>query len=135
MRSGEGWSSVDHPARGRAPRSKLRRGCFQDIATYRYCQDIETSRACCDTVTPMSRDTGLINARSLAKLGLAVRTLRQRRTWSQAELAAKAQVSRQWIIALEGGQTEGMEIGRLMRVLDALDASLMLRDDDPKALL
>ena len=83
----------------------------------------------------MSSDSGLINARSLAKLGLAVRTLRQRRTWSQAELAAKAQVSRQWIIALEGGQTEGMEIGRLMRVLDALDASLMLRDDDPKALL
>ena len=44
-------------------------------------------------------------------------------------------MSRQWIIALEGGQTQGMEIGRLMRVLDALDASLMVRDDDPKALL
>lgn len=83
----------------------------------------------------MLNDAGLINARSLTKLGLAVRALRQRRTWSQAELAAKAHVSRQWIIALEGGKTEGMEIGRLMRVLDALDASLMVRDDDPKALL
>lgn len=86
-------------------------------------------------MTSMASDSGLINARSLARLGLAVRMLRQRREWSQAELAAKAHVSRQWIIALEAGQTEGMEIGRLMRVLDALDASLMVRDDDPKALL
>lgn len=85
-------------------------------------------------MTFMLKDTGLINARSLAKLGLAVRTLRQRRAWSQAELAARAHVSRQWIIALEGGQTEGMEVGRLMRVLDALDASLMVRDDEPAAL-
>lgn len=71
----------------------------------------------------------LLNSRSLPKLGTAVRTLRQRRQWSQAELSAKADVSRQWIIALENGRTEGMEIGRLMRVLDALDASLMVRDD------
>ena len=83
----------------------------------------------------MVGDTAFINARSLPKLGLAVRTLRQRRTWSQAELAAKAHVSRQWIIALENGQTEGMEVGRLMRVLDALDASLMVRDDDAPAQL
>lgn len=82
----------------------------------------------------MVSDTGLINARSLVKLGLAVRTLRQRRAWSQAELAARAHVSRQWIIALEGGRTEGMEIGRLVRVLDALDASLMVRDDESAAL-
>lgn len=88
---------------------------------------------CRRTVTTMSSDTGLVNARSLAKLGLAVRTLRKRHTWSQAELAAKAQAS--LIIALEGGQTEGMEIGRLMRVLDALDASLMVRDGDPQALM
>jgi len=78
----------------------------------------------------MATDTGFINARSLPKLGLAVRTLRQRRQWSQAELAAMAQVSRQWISALENGQTAGMEIGRLMRVLDVLDASLMIRDDE-----
>jgi len=80
----------------------------------------------------MPDDTGLINARSLPKLGVAVRTLRQRRAWSQAELGAKAHVSRQWIIAVENGQTEGMEIGRLMRVLDALDASLVVRDDAPR---
>lgn len=77
----------------------------------------------------MAGDTVLLNARSLPKLGVAVRTLRQRRQWSQVELAARAQVSRKWIITLESGQTEGLEVGRLMRVLDALDASLMVRDD------
>ena len=81
-----------------------------------------------DIVTP---DAALLNARSLPQLGTAVRTLRRRREWSQAQLAHRAQVSRQWVIALESGQTEGMEVGRLMRVLDALDASLMVRDDAP----
>lgn len=83
-------------------------------------------------MTSMTIDTDLLNARSLPKLGTAVRTLRRRREWSQAQLAANAQVSRQWVIALENGQTEGMEVGRLMRVLDALDASLRVRDDAPR---
>lgn len=84
-------------------------------------------------MTLMSIDP-LLNARSLSKLGTAVRTLRRRRGWSQAQLAQKAVVSRQWVIALENGQTEGLEVGRLMRVLDVLDASLMVRDDVPEAL-
>lgn len=75
----------------------------------------------------------LLNARSLRKLGTAVRTLRRRRGLSQAHLAARAQVSRQWVIALERGGPEGMEVGRLMRVLDALDASLMVRDELPES--
>jgi transcriptional regulator with XRE-family HTH domain len=82
----------------------------------------------------MPLDGAFLNARSLPKLGTAVRTLRRRRGWSQAELAQAAQVSRQWVVALERGRTEGMELGRLMRVLDALDASLMVRDDAPEAL-
>jgi len=71
----------------------------------------------------------LLNARSLPRLGGSVRRLRQDRGLTQAELARRADVSRQWVVALEQGRTEGIELGRLLRVLDALDASLMLRDD------
>lgn len=78
----------------------------------------------------MAPDLGLLNARSLTKLGSAVRTVRRRRGWSQAELARHADVSRQWVVALENGRTEGLEVGRLMRLLDSLDASLMIRVDE-----
>lgn len=71
----------------------------------------------------------IINARSLPKLATAVKTLRTRRGISQAALARAAGVSRQWIITIEQGRTNGLEIGLLMRVLDALDASLTVRDD------
>ncbi|KGM13420.1 helix-turn-helix domain-containing protein [Cellulomonas bogoriensis] len=80
----------------------------------------------------MRPDATLLNARSLTKLGTAVKALRLRRGWTQAELAEKAQVSRQWLVALEGSRTRGLEVGRLMRTLDALDASLMIRDDAPE---
>ncbi|PUB27140.1 helix-turn-helix protein [Promicromonospora sp. AC04] len=75
----------------------------------------------------------VLNARSLTRLGAAVRRLRLDRGLSQAELAEAAAVSRQWIINLEQGRTEGFEVGRLMRVLDELDASLAVRDDREEA--
>ena len=71
----------------------------------------------------------VLNARSLTRLGTAVRRLRLDRGLSQADLAEATDVSRQWIINLEQGRTEGLEVGRLMRVLDGLDASLAIRDD------
>lgn len=71
----------------------------------------------------------IITARTLPQLGLAVRRLRDRRGLSQAELATRADVSRQWVVAVEQGRTKGLEVGLLMRVLDALDASLTVRDD------
>lgn len=71
----------------------------------------------------------VLNARSLTRLGTAVRSLRLDRGLSQADLAKAADISRQWIIKLEQGNTEGLEVGRLMRVLDQLDASLTIRDD------
>jgi len=74
----------------------------------------------------------LHNARSLPKLGAAVRALRQKRGMTQKDLAQAANVSRQWIINIEAGKTPGLEIGRLMRTLDALDSSLHVRDDLPK---
>jgi transcriptional regulator with XRE-family HTH domain len=71
----------------------------------------------------------VLNARSLTRLGTVVRSLRLDRGLSQANLAKAADVSRQWIINLERGRTDGLEVGRLMRVLDQLDASLTIRDD------
>ncbi|MDR0960030.1 MAG: helix-turn-helix domain-containing protein [Propionibacteriaceae bacterium] len=70
-----------------------------------------------------------MNSRSLTKLGNNVCGLRQRRGLTQASLAEKAGVSRQWIISLERAKTRGLELGALLRVLDALDVSLYLRDD------
>ncbi len=70
-----------------------------------------------------------INARSLPRFGSAVRALRHRRGLTQAELAAAAGVSRKWIHAAESGRVEGLELARVMRVLDVLDASLWVHDD------
>ncbi|WP_245866568.1 helix-turn-helix domain-containing protein [Serinibacter salmoneus] len=71
----------------------------------------------------------LLNARSLTRLGRAVGGLRRERGWTQAALAERAGVSRQWLNGLENGRIEGLEVGRLLRVLDTLGASLMIRDD------
>ncbi|GAB2472376.1 helix-turn-helix domain-containing protein [Xylanimonas ulmi] len=69
------------------------------------------------------------NARSLPRLGSSVKSLRLARGLTQATLASSADVSRQTVVALEAGKTRGMEIGVILRVLDALDASLLIRDD------
>lgn len=69
------------------------------------------------------------NARSLTRMGRAISALRRARGLTQAELAARAGVSRQWIISLEKGGTRGLEMGLVMRTLDELDASLYIRDD------
>ena len=73
----------------------------------------------------------LLNTRSLPRLGTAVRTLRTRRRWTQVDLAQRAGVSRQWLIKLEAGKTPGLEVGMILQVLDSLDASLMIRDEQP----
>lgn len=77
----------------------------------------------------MTDSGALLNARSLPRLGIAVRTLRTRRGWTQLDLAQRAGVSRQWLIKLEAGQASGLEIGLVLQVLDGLDASLMIRDE------
>lgn len=78
-------------------------------------------------MTSMSVD--VLNARSLPRLGDAIRRLRLTRELTQAELAVRADVSRQWVVAVEQGRTEGLELGRVLRLLDALDASLLIRGD------
>lgn len=76
-----------------------------------------------------STQVPLLNARSLPRLGIAVSSLRAGRGWTQGQLAERAGVSRQWLSGLENGRTAGLEVGKLMQLLDALDASLMIRDD------
>jgi len=51
------------------------------------------------------------------------------RGWTQARLASEAGVSRQWVVAVEGGCQRGAEIGKILLLLDALDASLLVRAD------
>jgi transcriptional regulator with XRE-family HTH domain len=72
---------------------------------------------------------GLVNARTLRRIGSVTKALRTRREMTQAETADAAGVSRQWLIALEAGPADGVELGRLLRVLDVLDASIWIRDD------
>ena len=68
------------------------------------------------------------NARTLPMLGRAVTALRRYRGLTQAELADRAGVSRAWVVNVEKGRTFGLEVGRLMRVLDELDAGLAVVD-------
>ena len=99
-----------------------------DFSTMSQNVDIAAMSAYDDIMT----DSGaLLNARSLPRLGIAVRTLRTRRGWTQLDLAERAGVSRQWLIKLEAGQASGLEIGMILQVLDSLDASLMIRDEQP----
>lgn len=74
-------------------------------------------------------DDSLLSARSLPRLGQAIRALRLERGLTQVQLANAAGVSRLWIVQIESGRKAGAEVGLVMRVLDALDASLMVRDD------
>lgn len=102
---------------------------YCDIRQMSRYRDTPIMSAYHDTVTV---DAPLLNARSLPRLGGAVKRLRRERSLTQSELARRAGVSRQWVIALEQGRTEGLEVGRLLRVLDAMDASLTIRDDSPE---
>jgi HTH-type transcriptional regulator/antitoxin HipB len=62
---------------------------------------------------------------SLRDLVATVRGRRLDLGLSQAEVARRAQVSRQWVGALEAGKPTA-EIGLLIRVLDALELGLEL---------
>ncbi len=61
--------------------------------------------------------------RSARDLGLLVREARHARQFTQAQLAAKAGVGRDWIIALEKGN-RGAEMGRVLRTLRVLECAV-----------
>jgi y4mF family transcriptional regulator len=62
------------------------------------------------------------------KLGATIKAERTRLTLSQHELAARAGVSRSWLARLEAGH-RGAEFEQILRLLDALGMSLILRSD------
>lgn len=80
-----------------------------------------------------------MEVRTLRQLALAVRRRRIALGLSQAQLAARAHVSRQWVSEFETGKATA-ELGLALRLLDALDLRLQLaaaesaRSDDRDAI-
>lgn len=73
------------------------------------------------------------------KFGATIKAERARLALSQHELAARAGVSRSWLAKLEAGH-RGAEFEQILRLLDALGLSLVLRSgatapaaDEPSA--
>ena len=61
-----------------------------------------------------------------ADLGAVVRESRLAARLTQAELAAAAGVSREWLLGLERGARPRAELGKVLAVLDALDLPLTI---------
>lgn len=59
-------------------------------------------------------------------LGAAVRDARKRAGWTQADLAQRSAVSRQFVIGLERGANPGAELQRVLAVLRALGLAVSL---------
>jgi HTH-type transcriptional regulator / antitoxin HipB len=72
---------------------------------------------------PNGCNGGLLNVRSVRDVAAAVRGRRQDAGLSQAQLAARAGVSRKWIYEFEGGKPTA-ELGFVLRVLDAVGLQL-----------
>ena len=62
-------------------------------------------------------------------LGLVIRDRRRKLELSQTELARKAGVGRQWIVAIEHGKSRA-ELGLVLRTLAALGLPLTIAPDD-----
>ena len=62
-------------------------------------------------------------------LGLAIRDRRRKLKLSQTELARKAGVGRQWVVAIEHGKSRA-ELGLVLRTLSALDLPLTIDPGD-----
>ena len=62
-------------------------------------------------------------------LGLAIRDRRRKLKLSQTELARKAGVGRQWVVAIERGKSRA-EFGLVLRTLAALDLPLTIGPGD-----
>lgn len=64
--------------------------------------------------------------RTVRELGAALRHAREQRKLTQSQLAGRAQVSRQWISAVERGTHERAEIGKLLAVIAELGYEVAL---------
>lgn len=72
----------------------------------------------------------MIRIRSGPSLGVAIRDRRQSQGLTQADLASRAGVSRQWLSQLENGKPS-VEFGKVLVVLDVLDLHLGIAPVDP----
>jgi transcriptional regulator with XRE-family HTH domain len=57
---------------------------------------------------------------------MAIRTLRRRRAWRQEDLGRRAGLSRDAVSRAECGELQGLTIGALSRLVDAIDATLVV---------
>ena len=71
----------------------------------------------------------IMQIRTPLDLGLAIRDRRRKLKLSQTELARKAGVGRQWVVAIEHGKSRA-ELSLVLRTLAALDLPLTI---DPAA--
>ena len=62
-------------------------------------------------------------------LGLAIRDRRRKLKLSQTELARRAGVGRQWVVAIEHGKSRA-ELGLVLRTLSALNLPLAIDPGD-----
>lgn len=67
------------------------------------------------------------------ELGAALRERRERAGMSQGELAERADVSRAFIIDIERGRRPRAELNRVLAVMRALDAAMVLQDHRAKS--
>lgn len=64
----------------------------------------------------------------VSSLGAAVREARRSKGLTQAQLAERAEVSRQFVLNLEKGNSTRAELGRVLAVLRALDQAVLFVD-------
>ncbi len=70
-----------------------------------------------------------VATRSPQLLGHALRALRKRRGWSQAELSDRVGINRTYLSQLENGELSD-QFKRLLDILNELDAEIVIRDVD-----
>lgn len=84
----------------------------------------------------MSRYGDIVNGRRIQtpqRLGAAIRDARRAAGLTQVQLAAKAGVSRAWLIEIEAGVSERAELGKVLATVRALDLRLELSPADDAA--
>jgi HTH-type transcriptional regulator / antitoxin HipB len=79
-------------------------------------------------IRPVSAYADIMIVRTARDLGAAVRDARLRQGWTQAELAERIDVSRQWVISLEQGKATA-ELGTALRAVSALGLIANLVDE------
>jgi transcriptional regulator with XRE-family HTH domain len=80
----------------------------------------------------IKRDGSMATAVDAADLGAAFRAARRRAGLTQAELADRAGVSRQWLVAVERGHDRA-EIGKILSVAGAVHLELRVNAAGPSA--